>query len=64
MILLDETDPLNTGVEIQVRLPGKRLKNIRENTLYSLNYNDHKNLIEQREESGKKYKQCHGRGAA
>ncbi len=28
IILLDETDPLNTGVEIQVRLPGKRLKNM------------------------------------
>jgi len=28
MILLDETDPLNTGVEIQVRLPGKRLKSM------------------------------------
>ena len=28
MVLLDETDPLNTGVEIQVRLPGKRLKNM------------------------------------
>jgi chromosome segregation protein len=28
MILLDESDPLNTGVEIQVRLPGKRLKSM------------------------------------
>jgi chromosome segregation protein len=28
MILMDEADPLNTGVEIQVRLPGKRLKNM------------------------------------
>ena len=28
MILLDGSDPLNTGVEIQVRLPGKRLKNM------------------------------------
>ena len=28
MILMDESDPLNTGVEIQVRLPGKRLKNM------------------------------------
>ena len=28
MILLDDTDPLNTGVEIQVRLPGKRLKSM------------------------------------
>lgn len=28
MVLLDESDPLNTGVEIQVRLPGKRLKSM------------------------------------
>ena len=28
MILLDGSDPLNTGVEIQVRLPGKRLKSM------------------------------------
>jgi chromosome segregation protein len=28
MFLLDEADPLNTGVEIQVRLPGKRLKSM------------------------------------
>jgi len=28
MLLLDESDPLNTGVDIQVRLPGKRLKNM------------------------------------
>ena len=28
MILLDEGDPLNTGVDIQVQLPGKRLKNM------------------------------------
>jgi chromosome segregation protein len=28
MILLDQSDPLNTGVEIQVRLPGKRLKSM------------------------------------
>jgi len=28
MVLLDGSDPLNTGVEIQVRLPGKRLKSM------------------------------------
>jgi len=28
MILLDEGDPLNTGVDVQVRLPGKRLKSM------------------------------------
>ncbi len=28
MVLLDESDPLNTGVEIEVRLPGKRLKSM------------------------------------
>jgi len=28
MMLTDESDPLNSGVEIQVRLPGKRLKNM------------------------------------
>ena len=28
MILLDESDPLNTGVDIHVRLPGKRLKSM------------------------------------
>jgi chromosome segregation protein len=28
MILVDESDPLNTGVEIQVRLPGKKLKSM------------------------------------
>lgn len=28
MALLDESDPLNTGVEIRVRLPGKKLKNM------------------------------------
>lgn len=28
MVLLDESDPLNAGVEIEVRLPGKRLKSM------------------------------------
>lgn len=28
MVLLDESDPLNTGVDIHVRLPGKRLRNM------------------------------------
>ncbi|UCG38482.1 MAG: chromosome segregation protein SMC, partial [bacterium] len=28
MFLMDENDPLNTGVDIQVRLPGKRLKSM------------------------------------
>ena len=28
MILLDENDPLNSGVDIQVQLPGKRLKSM------------------------------------
>ncbi len=28
MVLLDENDPLNTGVDIEVRLPGKRLKSM------------------------------------
>ncbi|MDF1537024.1 MAG: chromosome segregation protein SMC [bacterium] len=28
MIILDETDPLNSGVDIQVQLPGKRLKSM------------------------------------
>lgn len=35
---------------------GKRLKEIRENTAYSLNYDDYKDLITQRESDGKKYK--------
>jgi len=28
LVLVDETDPLNTGVEIQVKPPGKKLKNM------------------------------------
>ncbi len=35
---------------------GKRLKKIRDNTIYSLNYDDYKDLITQRENDGKKYK--------
>lgn len=35
---------------------GKRLKKIRDNTIYSLNYDDYKDLIIQRKENGKKYK--------
>ncbi len=35
---------------------GKRLKKIRDNTVYSLNYDDYSDLISQRESDGKKYK--------
>ncbi len=35
---------------------GKRLKKIRDNTVYSLNYDDYNDLITQRESDGKKYK--------
>jgi carboxyl-terminal processing protease len=35
---------------------GKRLKTVRENTLYSLNYNDYSDLINHREEEAEKYK--------
>jgi len=35
---------------------GKRLKNVRENTLYSLNYDDYRDRLKQREEEGEKYK--------
>jgi carboxyl-terminal processing protease len=35
---------------------GKRLQEIRDNTVYSLNYDDHKDLITLRENEGKRYK--------
>ena len=46
---------INDTLMILVEENGNRLKTIRDNTAFSLNYNDYKNSVEEREEDGKKY---------
>ena len=45
----------NDTLMMLVEENGNRLKTIRENTVFSLNYDEYKQIVENREEEGKKY---------